>query len=79
MLYPSIKATYKNKYAYIYIYISDEIKIGGNIYRLFFIGRAEDICIYDTIILPSAKYKQDKNMLIPFIIFIYGGNYMRKV
>ena len=79
MLYPSIKAIYKNKYAYIYV--SDEIKIGGNIYRLLFIGRVEDGCIYDTVILPSAKYKQDKNMFAiyhtdgePEVFYIVDNN-----
>ena len=59
MIYPKVTATYKNNYAFIYV--ADEIKIGGNIYRLLFIGREEDGCIYDTVILPPAKYKQCKH------------------
>lgn len=64
MIHPKIKAVYKNDIAFIYV--ADEIKIGGNIYRLLFIGRAEDGCIYDTIILPPDKYKQDKQMFVIF-------------
>lgn len=56
MICPKVTATYKNEYAYVYV--ADKIKIGGNIYRLLFIGRVEDGCIYDTVILPPAKYKQ---------------------
>ena len=56
MIHPKIKAVYKNDIACIYV--ADEIKIGGNIYRLLFIGRVEDGCIYDTVILPPDKYKQ---------------------
>lgn len=56
MLYPSIKATYKNNYAVLYV--ANKINLYGNIYRLLFIGRGEDGCIYDTVILPPAKYKQ---------------------
>lgn len=56
MIYPKIKAVYKNDIAYIYI--GDKINLYGNIYRLVFIGKVEDGCIYDTIILPPAKYKQ---------------------
>ena len=64
MICPKVTATYKNKYAYIYV--ADKMKIGGSIYRLLFIGRAEDGCIYDTVILPPDKYKQDKQMFIIF-------------
>lgn len=64
MIYPSIKATYKNKYAYIYV--ADKMSLYGNIYRLLFIGRVEDGCIYDTVILPPYKYKQDKQMFVIF-------------
>lgn len=64
MIYPKIKAVYKNDIACIYV--ADEIKIGGNIYHLLFIGRVEDGCIYDTIILPPDKYKQDKQMFVIF-------------
>lgn len=56
MICPKVTATYKNKYAYVYV--ADKINLYGNIYRLVFIGRVEDGCIYDTVILPSAKYKQ---------------------
>ena len=56
MIYPKVTAIYKNKYAYVYI--ADKINLYGNIYRLLFIGRVEDGCIYDTVILPPDKYKQ---------------------
>lgn len=56
MIHPKIKAVYKNDIACIYI--ADKINLYGNIYQLVFIGREEDGCIYDTVILPPAKYKQ---------------------
>ena len=58
MIHPKIKAVYKNDIGYIYI--ANKINLYGNIYQLVFIGRAEDGCIYDTVILPPAKYKQSK-------------------
>ena len=60
MIYARVTATYKNKYAYIYI--ADKISVYGNIYQVVFIGRVQDGTIYDVIILPSTKYKQEKNM-----------------
>ena len=64
MIYPKIKAVYKNDIAFIYI--GDKINLYGNIYQLVFIGRVEDGCIYDTVILPPDKYKQDKQMFVIF-------------
>lgn len=59
-----LKKVYKNEYAYIYI--ADKINLFNNYYQLVFIGRIEDGCIYDTIILPPDKYKQDKQMFVIF-------------
>lgn len=79
MICPKVTATYKNEYAYIYV--ADKIKIGGNIYRLLFIGRREDGCIYDTVILPPAKYKQTEQSFtiyhtddIPEVFYIVDNN-----
>ena len=60
MICPRVTATYKNDYAVLYV--ADKINLYGNIYRLLFIGRVEDYCIYDTVILPPAKYKQTKQV-----------------
>ena len=79
MICPKIKAVYKNDIACIYI--ADKINLYGNIYQLVFIGRVEDGCIYDAIILPPAKYKQDKNMFAiyhtdrePEVFYIVDNN-----
>ena len=64
MIHPKIKAVYKNDIGYIYI--ADKINLFNNYYQLVFIGRIEDGCIYDTIILPPYKYKQDKKMFVIF-------------
>lgn len=79
MICPKVTATYKNEYAYIYV--ADKIKIGGNIYRLLFIGRVEDGCIYDTVILPPYKYKQTKQTFTiyhtdgePEVFYIVNNN-----
>lgn len=56
MIYPKIKSIYQNTEAVLYI--SNKIFLFNNYYQLVFIGRIEDGCIYDTIILPPAKYKQ---------------------
>ena len=56
MLKIKIKKVYKNEYAFLYI--ADKINLFNNYYQLVFIGRAEDGCIYDTVILRPAKYKQ---------------------
>lgn len=56
MLKIKIKKAYKNEYAIIYI--GDILLLNNNYYLLVFIGRVEDGCIYDTIIIPPAKYKQ---------------------
>lgn len=61
-----LKKVYKNEYAYIYV--ADKINLYGNIYQLVFIGREEDGCIYDTVILPPDKYKQTKQ-----VFTIYHG------
>lgn len=60
MICPKIKAVYKNDIARLYI--ADKINLFNNYYQLVFIGRVEDGCIYDTIILPPAKYKQTKQV-----------------
>lgn len=64
MIHPKIKAVYKNDIACLYI--ADKINLFNNYYQLVFIGREEDGCIYDTIILPPDKYKQDKQMFVIF-------------
>ena len=64
MLKIKIKKAYKNEYAIIYT--SDILLLNNNYYLLVFIGRVEDGCIYDTIILPPDKYKQDKQMFVIF-------------
>ena len=79
MIYAKIKTTYKNKYAYIYI--ADKISIYGNVYQMVFVGREEDGCIYDTVILPPAKYKQSEQMFTiyhtdgePEVFYIVNNN-----
>ena len=64
MIYPKIKSIYQNTEAVLYI--SNKIFLFNNYYQLVFIGRIEDGCIYDTIILPPDKYKQDKQMFVIF-------------
>ena len=64
MLKIKIKKAYKNEYAIIYT--SDILLLNNNYYLLVFIGRVEDGCIYDTVILPPDKYKQDKQMFVIF-------------
>ena len=59
MIYPTIKAHYKNEYAGLLI--SNDIILCNNKFLLVFIINKENI-IYDCIILPPTKYKQDKNM-----------------
>ena len=61
MIKPTIKATYKNKYAVIHVI--DNIAIGGSKYMWLFIATLDGI-IYDTIICPYGKYKQDKQMFV---------------
>lgn len=55
MIIPQIKDIYKNEYAILFV--ANKVKINGIIYQWLFIATL-DGCIYDTIILPSAKYKQ---------------------
>ena len=64
MICPKIKAVYKNDIACIYI--ADKINLFNNYYQLVFIGRVEDGCIYDTVILPPDKYKQTKQAFTIF-------------
>ena len=57
MIYPTIKAHYKNDYAGILV--SNNIMLCDNKFLLIFILNKDNI-IYDCIILPPAKYKQTK-------------------
>ena len=66
MIELKIKKAYKNEYAIIYT--SDILLLNNNYYLLVFIGRVEDGCIYDTVILPPDKYKQTKQ-----VFTIYHG------
>ena len=58
MIKPQIKATYKNGYAILFV--ADRVKINSIIYQWLFVATL-DGCIYDTVILPPAKYKQSKH------------------
>ena len=57
MIYPTIKAHYKNEYAGLLV--SNNIMLCDNKFLLVFIINKENV-IYDCIILPPAKYKQSK-------------------
>lgn len=54
MIYPKIKAIYKNNYALLYV--ADMIQLNKVQYLWLFIATL-DGTIYDTIILPISKYK----------------------
>lgn len=78
MIVPQIKNIYKNEYAILFV--ANKVKINGIIYQWLFIATL-DGCIYDTVILPSAKYKQDKNMFAiyhtdgePEVFYIVDNN-----
>lgn len=53
MIYPKIKAIYKNSYAILYV--ADMIQLNKIKYLWLFIATL-DGTIYDTIILPASKY-----------------------
>ena len=72
MICPKIKTVYKNDIAFIYI--SDKIYLFNNYYQLVFIGRTQDGCIYDVVILPQDKYKQCEQSFT-----IYHGEDMPEV
>ena len=78
MIYPTIKAHYKNDYAGLLV--SDNIMLCDNKFLLVFIINKENI-IYDCIILPSAKYKQTKQVFTiyhtdgkPEVFYIVDNN-----
>lgn len=60
MYKPTIKATYRNNYAILY---DIGIVLFGTIkYKWLLIGTADGV-VYDTVILPPSKYKQDGDTL----------------
>ena len=78
MYHPTIKATYKNSYAIIYdigIVLFSKVQ-----YKWLLVATLDGVA-YDTIILPPAKYKQDKNLFTiyhtdgePEVFYIVNNN-----
>lgn len=59
MYKPTIKGVYRNEYAIIYD--TGVVMFNKILYKWLLIATADGI-VYDTVILPPGKYKQDKNM-----------------
>lgn len=59
MYKPTIKATYKNGYAVLYDI--GVVLLGTIKYKWLLIATADGV-VYDTVILPTSKYKQDEQM-----------------
>ena len=78
MYRPKIKATYKNSYSVLY---DIGIVLFGSVKYKWLLVATLDGVVYDTIILPPAKYKQDKNMFTiyhtddtPEVFYIVNNN-----